>query len=435
MTNFIRSLHIEKIVTGGYGLGRSENGKIILVHNVLPGEIVDVQIFRSKKSYDLGFVTSISTPSDQRINPSCPYFNKCGGCTFQHLSYKDQIHYKQDIFLEDWQRFCQETNQHAKVEFLRASQPFAYRQRIRLHVVDAEVCFYRYHSTKPIVVEQCLLARYPINKCLQRLDDMQVWQDLLDHVSEIVLHHNPENDRCLLELFVTRKLRPTDEKRINSLLDLDLVQGIRVYGQSRELLLSVGDDSDIRFSMTNEYGTSSFVLIPGDFCQINMEQNQAMLDFVMNHIDHGQPCRILDLFCGLGNFAIPLARQGHRVTGIDLKRSSIRSAERNNLLNETGADFIRMSAEDGVQEEINQGNKYDIIILDPPRAGFKEGASDLHQLAAEKIFYISCDQQTQMRDLRQIVSRGYRVKEVCLVDMFPQTHHLESLVVLEREET
>jgi 23S rRNA (uracil1939-C5)-methyltransferase len=431
MTNHIKNLPIDKLVAGGYGLGRTAAGKVVLVHGVIPGESVDVQVFRSKKSYDLGFVTAVVQPSPQRIQPLCPLFGQCGGCTLQHLAYEDQVQYKEQVFSEDWKRFFKQPLPHPDLHFLRAEDPFGYRQRIRLHIVDGNPCFYRHHSQKPIAVSACLLAKPPINDCLQRLDSLAVYQELKYHINELVLHHNPENDCCVLELYFTRRLRPTDRKYLRQLVNVDMIQSVRAYGEAGELICTEGDELNIHFSMGAAQSASSFSMVPGDFCQVNMAQNQTMLDFIMSHIDHDQSAQILDLFCGLGNFSIPLARLGHKVTGVDLKRSAIRSAENNNELNKTDATFIRMSAQDGVQAQIRQARVYDIVILDPPRAGFKEGAGDLAELKARQIFYIACDQQTQLRDLQQLIASGYAVKEVCLVDMFPQTHHLESVVMLE----
>ena len=432
MVNHIRSLCIEKIVTGGYGLCRSSSGKIILVHGVIPGEIVDVQVFRSRKNYDLGFVTSISGTSPKRIHPVCKLHGQCGGCTLQQVSYDTQVQYKQEIFREDWQYFFKKTAHLSDIKFLEAPEPFAYRQRIRLHVEDGVPCFYRHHSNTPISVHNCVLAQDAINQCLRKLEMSQDFDELKYHLNELVLHHNPATHQCVVELFFTRKLRPADRKRIQQLLDISLIQSVRTYGKSQELLLVVGDKQDLHFSLETTIGTMQFKMIPGDFCQINMNQNQAMLDYILNRIDHHTPSRVLDLFCGLGNFSIPLAKYGHQVTGIDLKRSSIRSAEYNCRLNKTNATFFRMSAQEGLQQQIQQANSFDIVILDPPRAGFKDGAKEIAKLSAKQIFYIACDQQTQMRDIQQTLACGYRVKEICLIDMFPQTHHLESLIILEK---
>lgn len=432
MSTLIKSLLIEKIVTGGYGLGRSSTGKVVLVHGVIPGERVDVQVFMSKKSYDLAFVTALSTVSDRRVKPACPLFMQCGGCTFQHLSYDDQVRYKKEIFTENWTQFFGPALPIPELTFFTATSPFSYRQRIRLHVFDDELCFYRHHSNKAIFVETCLLAREPINDCLHFLEDLDEFQDLKCNLRELVLHQNPLNNCCAVELFFNRKLRPSDKKRIVKILSSDLIQTIRVYGQSSELLETLGEEKHLAFIMDNAEDSCRFEMIPGDFCQVNMEQNKAMLQCILAEIKHDPAVTVLDLFCGLGNFSIPLAQQGCAVTGIDLKRSSIRSAERNCTLNSTKATFIRMSAAAGVNKQIKESKKYDVVILDPPRAGFKDGVHLLHKLGAQKILYIACDQQTQFRDIKTIIAFGYTIKNVYLFDMFPQTHHLESLVVLER---
>lgn len=430
MSHHLKELAIEKIVTGGYGLGRSQAGKVVLVQGTIAGELLDVQIFKSKKSYDLGFITAIKEPSPLRIEPLCEHAGECGGCSFQHLPYEEQVRVKKEVFLEDWHRYFKDTSL-PKIEFYAAPDHFNYRQRIRLHLDDSDHCFYRHHSNKPIQVESCRLAKESINTSLDELESQPAYSDLQEHLAEIVLHDNPANNRCIIELFFKRKLRPADKKRINGLLKLPTIQAVRAYGSSSELLLLAGDDPKIHFSMENRYGSFSFSFIPGDFCQINMAQNQAMLDFIMTRIDHNKPKPILDLFCGLGNFSIPLAKQGHRVTGIEIKRSSIRSAEMNGEQNGVSCEFLRTSAEKGVEEQVAGGKEYDIIILDPPRSGFKDGALLLPKLSPQKIFYIACDQQTQMRDIKMISACGYKVVEVCLVDMFPQTHHLESIVVLQ----
>ena len=432
MTQHLRALPIEKIVSGGLGLGRTPAGKVVLVSGVLEGELVDVQVFQEKKSYARAFVTAINEPSPLRITPRCEIASLCGGCSFQHIPYAEQSKIKQAIFVEEWQGLLKGTVPRPAITFVEAPSPFNYRQRIRLHLHDDDHCFYRHHSNKSIVVEQCPLAKESINYTLGDLESSLAYQDMRPHLREIVLHDNPHNNGCHLELFFKRKLRPADQKRLQRLLKLPRVNGLRAYGVSGELLLAIGDESVLSFTLDNDDGRFSFSVVPGDFYQVNLAQNQAMLSFIMARIDHTESKNVLDLFCGLGNFSIPLSCMGHQVVGMELKRSSIRSATKNSVANHTQCRFQRISAGKGVRGEIAQGEQYDIVILDPPRAGFKEGAKILADLSPQKIFYIACDQQTQRRDVEVIMSCGYLVTEICLVDMFPQTHHLESIVVLER---
>jgi 23S rRNA (uracil1939-C5)-methyltransferase len=172
---------------------------------------------------------------------------------------------------------------------------------------------------------------------------------------------------------------------------------------------------------------------PGGFCQVNGGQNENLIALVLEwaKVDAGH--KVLDLFCGMGNFSLPIARHAASVVGMDLQRSAIRSAERNAKINGmVNCTFSQHAAREGAEHLVHGGEKFDLVLLDPPRQGCAEVIPLLTEFGAAQIIYISCDPATLCRDLLLLEQEGYAVEKMKMVDMFPQTHHLETIVSLRR---
>jgi 23S rRNA (uracil1939-C5)-methyltransferase len=178
----------------------------------------------------------------------------------------------------------------------------------------------------------------------------------------------------------------------------------------------------------------SLAVEPGGFYQVNQEQNEQLITLLLDWAAVGREQRVLDLFCGVGNFSLPLARKASQVTGMDLQGSAIRSAKRNASLNMLdNVDFTKMDAAAGARFLAGQGEHFDLLLLDPPRTGCREVLPQVAALAPETIIYISCDPATLARDLGDLLALGYGIKKMRLFDMFPQTSHLETMVLLSRD--
>lgn len=425
---------IEKLVVGGLGLARRPDGMVVLIPQVIPGEVVRFEPLKSKKSFQAGLLLEVLTPSPDRVPPPCPYFGRCGGCHFQHIAVSRQDALKKQIFYDE---FCRSGLHFAEEAIRYLSSPLAlgYRQRIRLHVREGRLGFFQPQSHSLLAIDQCLLARPEINAVLRLLAENSHWRGVAAHLDEVEIQVNPANGRCLLFCRFLRKPRPRDLTDLQHLLDdLDGLAAVLVKtadGALSATLPAAGEPMGyvIQLAGAEELTVS---LEPGGFCQVNEGQNQQMVDQVLAWLRDQPRGRVLDLFCGVGNFSLPLARLGFQVTGIDQQRAAIRSALHNGERNQLSVDFRRDAAQSALARLKEAGDTFDVVVLDPPRAGFKEGSALLPGLGAEKIIYISCDQATLFRDLQAICAGGYQIAAITLVDQFCQSYHLECMVLLSR---
>ena len=435
------TITIEKLVIGGAGLARLPDGMVVLVPQVLPGETVRVKPHSTRKNFMQARLVEVLEPSERRVQPPCPYYGRCGGCDFQHIAADMQAQYKNDILREQLERT---PFQRDVAACLTAPVPsphsFHYRQRIRLQVgEDEELGFYQPQSHRVEEIDGCLLARQPINDTLSWLKSRDEFYQLLTITTSLELLLSPCDEQLVLLFHLTRKPRPKDVKRFEKIVsDSKHIKSVIALATGFGMVGFYTSEKPpnhtqlLQFSHLLPGGNRlSLSLEPGGFCQVNLEQNDNLIALVLDWLEAEKQGRALDLFCGMGNFSLPLAQKMAAVVGMDLQRAAIRSAKRNGEANNCeNAIFSKNSAVDGAKELVDRAETFDLILLDPPRQGCSDVIALLPPLQAEQIIYISCDPATLCRDLLLLEKEGYRVDKIKMVDMFPQTHHLETVVSL-----
>jgi 23S rRNA (uracil1939-C5)-methyltransferase len=441
-------LTVEKVIKGGLGLGRLSDGQVVMVPRVLPGERVRVLPRRRHKQYQEADLLEVLVPSAQRVSPLCSVYDTCGGCDFQHATYDEQLRLKNGILGETLCRtgLCREEELPALLGVPLASpQTFGYRQRIRLQVVQGIVGYFARQSHSLTPVSQCPLAGEAINSVLAKLSASRPFQALLPLASAIELLENPAHGSVILLIHYSRKPRPAEHQAAKlicqSLPNLAAVI-FSVEGQAKGPCFTERGEAqpnDLRVEFLLPHGLLgqplTLGLEPGGFCQVNLGQNENCIGLLLDWTREMKSVRVLDLFCGMGNFSLPLAMLDWEVTGMDMQRSTIRSAVRN--AEAAGvADRCRFSQESATKAArrlLSEKATFGCLLLDPPRSGCTELVPLLPGLEARQIIYISCDPATLARDLLGLTQAGYRLAEVRLVDMFPQTAHQETMVRLERK--
>jgi len=441
----LHSVLIEKLVPGGFGLGRLTEGIVVMVRYVLPGEKVLVRESHRKKNFIHAELAEVLEPAPDRIEPPCPLFSQCGGCDLQHTNYRNQLRLKTAMLVDNLQRAALKTSSQIVNSIdppIDSPETFGYRQRIRLHADEmGRLGFYHHDSHTLVPTCQCLLAHPKLNEVLGQFDAVPGFADLLRQSLAIELLFNPAEDEVILLLDYSRKPRPKD--RLHAKQVQEAIQGVslvvmQVSGHgffvpqhetclSTPPLLAQTLPADIT-------GTSlSLTWEAGGFCQVNLKQNHNLIKLVIDLLNGGSQNRVLDLFCGLGNFSLPIAMHGAGVIGLDGQGSAIRSARKNAAAaGITGSSFQKTPILAGVQQLLAARQTFQTILIDPPRQGAAEIISLLPGLAANKIIYISCNPATLVRDLALLHTSGYKLYRLVPVDMFPQTHHLECVALLER---
>lgn len=441
-------IRIEKIVAGGAGLGRAADGRVVMVPGVLPGEMARVAVKRTYRQYLEAELREVLEPAPERRSPPCPYAARCGGCDLQHATYPGQLAIKQALFEELL------TRHGLAPEVLPVLAPplpspleFGYRQRIRLQVTDGRAGFFQARSRHLEPVSACLLARPEINRAWAALAAHPDWPLLVRAALSLELACNPEDGLVVVLLALARPARPAQRQAAHRLcLALPAIQGIGFHAEGHQAGPFISRDSGpngcqtpdellIHLPLPSEIAGRSLRLgvEPGGFSQVNEAQNRKLLALLLAWLQpHGQETAA-DLYCGMGNFSLPLALRVREVHGVDIQAAAIRRARENAVANRIdNCHFERLGAAAGAEALLRKGVSPEIVLLDPPRGGCREIIPLLGRLAPERIALISCDPATLVRDLAGLREQSYRCQSMQLVDMFPQTHHLETMSLLRK---
>jgi len=422
------TLTIKKVIAGGKGLATLADGMVVMVAGVLPGETVTVCETKVHRGFMEAGLVRIEAASPERVVPPCPYYGSCGGCDLQHGSYPAQLRIKAGILRESLERARLELPPEQPT--LPSPRPFGYRSRVRLHLDRAgRLGFHATASNTVVPIRRCLLAVDPINRVIAALADHGWSRQLAERIAAIELIHSPADDRVVLVL------QPRPGQRAS--LAADLTASLRPLADE-VILETPGRRPDLVPPVPL---SQSFTLLGRTyrlawdhrcFFQVNSEQNPRLIALALDCLPPSPSSTVLDLFCGMGNFSIPLAMRGMAVTGVEHNGRSIRWAKENSRANGLTARFLAADVEQQLQALVAAQARFDAVLLDPPRQGLGKDAALLPLLHPAHILSVSCDPATLARDLAVIVKGGYRLTRLVPVDMFPQTHHLESVALLER---
>ena len=406
-------LVIEKIVHGGLGLARDDAGAV-LTPFVAAGEEVRGELEPGGKGRRARLV-EVLKPSPARVEPPCPLYGRCGGCQLQHLAYDEQLRAKLDILLDALARIGGLTPPEPRL--VGAPAPLHYRSRVRLHVRRGVAGFIGVRQSEFVPVSRCLLAAEELNAALPALPPL------------------------------LRRERPNEVELCAA------PDGVLVKLQEDRLFLWTGPGKTGEAGKT---GAAEFqpVRRPVAFTQVNHAQNEALRREVAALVDETGPARVLELYAGSGNLTAAIARDGRRIVALDAESAAVELGRRE-LAGAPGAvRFLCMPAAEvsrerrgedffpggGAAEEPERAA--DLVLLDPPRAGAREALAGILRACPRRIVYVSCDPATLARDLKELTSPAsddhprpaYRLSSLILIDMFPQTAHLETVAALDLEQ-
>jgi 23S rRNA (uracil1939-C5)-methyltransferase len=408
-------IEISAMTFGVFGVGRI-GGKAVMVPGAVVGDHLDVEIVSERRDYSVAKIREVVRASAERRVAPCPYLPRCGGCDWQHIEYQAQVRFKGEVVARELSHALGiEIDPAGLVE--QAPAEFGYRSRIRLRVgAKGALGFYEAASNTIVEIDSCMVAeagmRMPAHLARslgKRVEEIEV---VRDGAREVQVAH--------------LKKPPTEEdlRRARNVLEADgEIAGIVLRaGTSRS---TVGDAT---ISIELEDGLS--IEVDADlFSQVNRAQNRKLVASVMEMAAIHESSAVLDLYCGAGNFSMPAARRGARVTGVDDDAGAIAAAARNaDRLKFSGAQFVAMKASATADFLHRARYRPDIIILDPPRTGALDLMAPIVKLRAASVIYVSCDVTTLARDLRVLTGAGYKIKRVRGFDFFPNTHHVEIAV-------
>jgi 23S rRNA (uracil1939-C5)-methyltransferase len=431
-------LTIEKLVYGGDGLARLPadehgSGKAVFVPFVLEGERIEASLLEQKRSFARGQAETILQASPHRVEPPCPYFRRCGGCHYQHAAYEHQVEIKAAILKENLRRI-------AKLEFegsitIHPSPPWNYRNRSRLAIrpsPEFALGYYKFGSHELLPVEQCPVSSPLINRALAAFWQMGRDSTVPDGMPEIEFFANAEDTQLRIEASCEPGTPSTPIREWAGTLRSTLpeIAGIVVFKSRPSGVNAPGEPKQMAASgareITYQTNSASYRVSAGAFFQVNRYLINKLVEIVTS--GHSGDTA-LDLYAGVGLFSTILCRRFAQVIAVEASQTSHADLVHNSPANAkavraTTADFLR-----------SPGGKLrpDLVVVDPPRSGLGENVvQSLVGLGAHRMTYISCDPATGSRDLAGLLSAGYRIEQVHLVDLFPQTYHLESVFHLAR---
>lgn len=433
----IHRVKIEKIIPGGFGLARLADGPVVLVRYVLPGETVLARETARHRGYIEALPAEVLEASPDRLSPPCPWFATCGGCDFQHIEAAAQHRIKTEMVRESLARAKVRVDDGVFRPLLPSPLPYGYRFRIRVKIgPQGAVGFYRTGSNELVQISRCLLATDALNHALTELRSSEILQKTAPGLQEIELQQSPSDDRVLAVLHPHREAKNAKSLFTSPATSLHSINEFLIKkGKKIHSLASGSSTAVLSQNFDRRICGRAFTLSwsAGCFFQVNALHNQELAALVCRLYRQTGGRKVLDLFCGMGNFSIPIALCGAGMTGIEQNPESIRWAELNARQN--GLHRCRFHTSDVgryLHSLSGRADRFDVVLLDPPRQGLGGHASALAGIGAHTILYVSCDPATLARDLAVLTICGYRLRSLTPVDMFPQTHHLESVALLEK---
>ncbi len=394
----------------------------------LPGEELLVEINSEKKSWALGSISEIIKASSLRRPPYCQKFQKCGGCHMQHVKYSDQLKIKHEILRSIFHKLSDE--ECAIKPVLPSPKSFNYRSRARLFpFVSKRQCgigFYKEGTKRVEPLSHCPVLNEGLNKTFLTAKRFLTNYTLLSNLRHIIFENDTE-ERWSVSLCYKHFLGRSDKSAIMALAKILDAQVEFANKKARFF----NNETRLCFFKDKELAPKGLYTFSGTFFQANLSQNTRLVKTVVELAQKLGGKRILEFFCGSGNFSIPLSRSGFEIQGIDVDPKAIKSARKNAQLNDCAGrcSFLMADLFSSTPSYSNK-TKPDIVLLDPPRAGARKLCEKMSSFCPKNIIYVSCDPMTLARDLEILKYQGFKPIEIQPIDMFPQTYHIETVVLL-----
>ncbi|HEY4365916.1 MAG TPA: 23S rRNA (uracil(1939)-C(5))-methyltransferase RlmD [Steroidobacteraceae bacterium] len=430
----VATAKIDDLSHEGRGVAHHE-GKTVFIDDALPGELVEWVLRKRGRTFDEGSITRIIESSPARVTPRCPHFGACGGCALQHLAPDQQIAFKQQQLTEALTRIGHVTPEQILPPL--QADPWNYRRRARLSArwvakKNRVVVGFRERSA-PLVadLQHCDVLKPPVDSMLQPLSELLTGLSIRDRVPQVEIAVADHAVALLIRI-----LQPLTAADRELLENFQRDRAVRIYlqpGGNDTVVPLAGEVVPLTYRLSQFDVELHFE--PADFVQINSAINELMVARAVELLQPGSDDDVLDLFCGLGNFSLPLARHARHVVGVEGEAGLLERARRNAARNGIGnAEFFtaNLMAED-VAQSAWATRKYSRILLDPPRAGAREVLPLIARSGAKRVVYISCHPGTLARDAGILVNEhGFELKAAGAMDMFPHTTHVESIAVFDR---
>ncbi|MBO8160261.1 MAG: 23S rRNA (uracil(1939)-C(5))-methyltransferase RlmD [Thermosipho sp. (in: Bacteria)] len=441
------TVYIEKLAYGGSGIGKLPGGKIVFVEGAYPGELIEVDVISEKKDFAIGTVKSFIERIPERRRPVCPYFRECGGCDFLDINYKKQLELKEEIVKDQLKRIAGISS-----EFLDKIQSsnLEYEYRLKMEFSfgfngKTILGLKKKNSNKVVEVKKCHISPKQFDKVLNLVPEIvdlykvpvykKVKKGQRGILKHLVLRYSP-TENSLMTIFITKTEKFEAAKNITNYLlkKIPYISSVVHVMNSSDKVILRGPYKILKGDgiLTYDFDWEKFQVPPTAFFQNNYFVTGKMIEFLTKKLELKGNEKVLDLYSGLGTFSIRLAALVKHVTAVESSHVAVKAGRANaNINNLRNIKFVESAVEEFL--DYNE-EKYDVVVLDPPRSGAGvEVVKKIIEIAPEKIGYISCNPSTLARDLSLFLQSGkYDIQIIRPFDMFPQTYHIETITILKK---
>ena len=448
--NDIVTLKIEDCGIDGEGIGKAD-GFTVFVKDAVIGDTVRAKIMKAKKNYGYGRLEEILEPSKDRVQPECQFARQCGGCQLQALSYEKQLEFKTNKVRGHLERIGGFTDLPME-PILRMEVPFHYRNKAQFPVgksKDGRIItgFYAGRTHSIIENRDCALGvsqnKEVLDKVISHMEKYQIqpYEETAGKglVRHILIRYGFFTDEMMVCLILNGEKLPREEVLVESLREIPQITSIMVNVNRQRNNVILGDKVRLLWGkpyITDKIGEISYQISPLSFFQVNPYQTGRLYGKALEYAQLSGDETVWDLYCGIGTISLFLAQQAKMVRGVEIIPAAIENARENARLNDfSNTEFFVGKAEEVLPEQYKKtGERADVIVVDPPRKGCDEMLlSTIIQMQPKRVVYVSCDSATLARDLKYLCERGYELKKVCPVDMFPNTVSVETVVLLSQQ--
>ena len=444
-------LRIEDMSQDGLGIGKAE-GYALFVKDTVIGDLAKVKILKTKKNYGFARLEELLEASDKRTEPKCPLARPCGGCQLQMMKYEEQLRWKEQKVRSDLQRLG--GFQEIPMEPIQGMEnPFRYRNKAQFPIgYDREgklvAGFYAGRTHTIIPADDCLLGSESNRRILGRILDWMGRYGIAAYredtgkglVRHALIRSGFATGEIMVCLVINGKQFPRGKELTESLTQIPGMTSITFSSNTRRDNVILGDSYEVLWGqdyITDSIGEIRYQISPLSFYQVNPVQTRRLYRQALEYAGLTGKETVYDLYCGIGTISLFLAQRAGKVFGVEIVPQAVEDARANARLNGiTNAEFFAGRAEEIVPRQYReQGIRADVVVVDPPRKGCGEELLEtMTAMAPEKIVYVSCDPATLARDLKYLCARGYELKKVRAFDQFPQTVHVETVVLLSKGE-
>lgn len=447
--NMVCTVTIERCSGNGSGISHLD-GRVVFVQGALPGEECEIKLLKIKKTVLFAKVERILKPSPFRTVPDCSHFPVCGGCSFWHMTYEEELEIKRQQVEDALTRIGGLSCKVPPV--LGAETVFRYRNKAQFPVSAAKgggkIGFYRSRSHDVISVENCLIqsesANTAANTVRKWMEQYQIPGYEETTCSGLVRHvyvRTNQAGESLICLVVNGSKVPHKKELVQALRTAcPSAVGILLNRNEKDSNVILGDQYQLLWGqdyLIDELLGHSFRLSVPSFYQVNHAQTERLYQIAISYAAFTGEETVLDLYCGVGTISLSMAEAVKRVIGVEIIPEAVRDANENAQRNQiSNAEFFCADAGVAAEKLLKEGVTPDVVVVDPPRKGLDQGVIDaILRLNPSRLVYVSCDPATLARDLKLFSEQGYQLKKITSVDMFPRTTHVETCVLLDRNDT